>query len=74
MNSLPYLSEGRGPFNKDPPTWGLSEQREAIQGNQESCQGLVRRQRTGIDKTQKEKHFWPLHSENNIPSLARKEM
>lgn len=74
MNSLPYLSEGRGPFNKDPPTCGLSEQREAVQSNHESCQGLVRRQSTGIDKTQKKKHSWPLLSENNIQSLAREEM
>lgn len=65
MNPLPYLLEGRDPFNKDPPTWGFSELREAKQGNQESCKGLVRmfrRPRRRIDKTQKKQPYWPFNS------------
>lgn len=60
MNSLPYCLEGRGPFNKDPPTgMVVKEPRKAKQGKEGSYKGLVRtfrRQRTGTDKTLKQQH------------------
>ena len=60
MNSLSYRLEGRGPFNKDPPTsMVLKEPRKAKQGKEDSCKGLVRtfrRQRTGTDKTPRQQH------------------
>lgn len=55
MDSLSHRLEGRGPFSKDPPTrMVVKEPREAKQGKEDSCKGLVRtfrRQRTGTDKT-----------------------